>query len=111
MIKDKDYYTKPIFQDSCYTQCLWDLAFRDSQIHLTGQPGLAVFYLLSSHIRCEMGRAVNSITVKFYGFLADKQPSTFFVNGCCCDGYYFFMYSILFPSSVVMSIWKTSFFV
>lgn len=77
MVKDKDYYTKQIFQGSFYTQCLWDLAFRDSQIHLTGQPGLAVFYLLSSHIRCEMERAVNSMLVKFCGFLENKQPSTF----------------------------------
>ena len=33
MVKDKDYYTKPIFPDSCYTQCLWDLAGGEIKIY------------------------------------------------------------------------------
>ena len=33
MVKDKDYYTKPIFQDSFYTQCLWDLAGGEIKIY------------------------------------------------------------------------------
>ena len=33
MVKDKDYYTKPIFQGSFYTQCLWDLAGGEIKIY------------------------------------------------------------------------------
>ena len=33
MVKDKDYYTKQIFQGSFYTQCLWDLAGGEIKIY------------------------------------------------------------------------------
>ena len=48
MAKEKNYYTKPIFQDSCYTQCLWDLAGGEIKIYdipFEYRPGLA--YILA----------------------------------------------------------------
>ena len=48
MVKDKDYYTKPIFPDSFYTQCLWDLAGGEIKIYdipFEYRPGLA--YILA----------------------------------------------------------------
>lgn len=56
MTKDKDYYTKSIFQDSCYTQCLWDLAGGEIKIYdipFEYRPGLA-YILAKKAIRYEI---------------------------------------------------------
>lgn len=56
MAKEKKYYTKPIFQDSCYTQCLWDLAGGEIKIYdipFEYRPGLA-YILAKKAIRYEV---------------------------------------------------------
>lgn len=56
MAKEKNYYTKPIFQDSCYTQCLWDLAGGEIKIYdipFEYRPGLA-YILAKKAIRYEV---------------------------------------------------------
>ena len=88
MTKDKDYYTKPIFPDSCYTQCLWDLAGGEIKIYdipFEYRPGLA-YILAKKAIRYEIfGKGTQK---KLSPELCDKEADLLSVFDTCIEDEY-----------------------